>query len=440
MIRWVDRVIQVSMAYGYPERRRRVESWYMIRRLAQQSSIPWCMIGDFNDLMFATKKRGGRSQPHALLQGFSDTVVECGLIDLGFEGECFTWEKFRGTDMWIQECLDIGLANREWMGFFPNAVVKVLEVSTSDHLPLFLDLSKKVYVPKEGLSAIINRHENIGLIHGCAIARGAPSISQLLFADDCYLFFRATEVEACTMKGILQRYENLSGQAINYTKSNISFSLNTSVEERSRICTVLYVQEVNVLGKYLGMPMYVGRNKNEVFGFLADRVTQKLQGWEKVSLSKGGKLTLLKTAAQAIPNFWMSLFLIPHSICDKIEKKMNGFWWGQGANSRGIRWMAWDKLCVLKYGGGLGGVNPSYLWRSILSAQDAIKVGCRRRIGDGTSTKGLSTNDDGFDVETGSGEYEYIGVGVVVRDSNEQFVRARYCRMGGDWQPERLKL
>ena len=32
-------------------------------------------------------------------------------------------------------------------------------------------------------------------------------------------------------------------------------------------------------------------------------------------------------------------------------------------------------------------MNPSYLWRSILSAQDAIKVACRRRIGDGTSTK-----------------------------------------------------
>ncbi|KAL8089862.1 hypothetical protein AgCh_039356 [Apium graveolens] len=33
------------------------------------------------------------------------------------------------------------------------------------------------------------------------------------------------------------------------------------------------------------------------------------------------------------------------------------------------------------------GVNPSYMWRSILSAKDAIKVGCRRRIGDGASTK-----------------------------------------------------
>ena len=56
----------------------------------------------------------------------------------------------------------------------------------------------------EGLSAIINRHENVGLINGCAIARGAPSISHLLFANDCYLFFRTTEVEACTMKGILK--------------------------------------------------------------------------------------------------------------------------------------------------------------------------------------------------------------------------------------------
>ena len=90
-----------------------------------------------------------------------------------------------------------------------------------------------------------------------------------------------------------------------------------------------------------------------MFGFLADRVTQKLQGWEKVSSSKGGKLTLLKIAAQSIPNFYMSLFLIPPNNCDKIEKKMNDFWWGQGANSSGIRWMAWYKLCVSKYGGGL---------------------------------------------------------------------------------------
>lgn len=63
----------------------------------------------------------------------------------------------------------------------------------------------------KGLSAILRRNEEAGLIHGCTIARGAPIISHLLFADDCYLFFKATEAETCTIKCILNRYEEISG-------------------------------------------------------------------------------------------------------------------------------------------------------------------------------------------------------------------------------------
>lgn len=70
----------------------------------------------------------------------------------------------------------------------------------------------------EGLSAIIRKNEEVGLLHGISIARGAPSISHLLFTDDCYLFFRANETEARVMKNILTRYENMSGQAINFNK------------------------------------------------------------------------------------------------------------------------------------------------------------------------------------------------------------------------------
>lgn len=92
--------------YGYPERRKRAEAWNMIRMLSQKSALPWCIIGDFNDLMSISEKRGGRRPLNYLLQGFSDTVAECGLLDLGYEGECFTWEKGRGSPMWIQERLD----------------------------------------------------------------------------------------------------------------------------------------------------------------------------------------------------------------------------------------------------------------------------------------------------------------------------------------------
>lgn len=62
-------------------------------------------------------------------------------------GEKYTWERSRGTNEWIQERLDRGLATQEWCSLFPSAEVQVIEVATSDHLPLHLQLHKKVYVP-----------------------------------------------------------------------------------------------------------------------------------------------------------------------------------------------------------------------------------------------------------------------------------------------------
>lgn len=41
----------------------------------------------------------------------------------------------------------------------------------------------------ERLSVIIRRNEVAGLLHGCKVAKDAPMISHLLFADDCYVFF-----------------------------------------------------------------------------------------------------------------------------------------------------------------------------------------------------------------------------------------------------------
>lgn len=235
-----------------------------------------------------------------------------------------------------------------------------------------------------------------------------------------------------SLRSILKKYESLSGQMINFGKSDIVFSPNTSVSERNQICEVLGVNEKPRPGKYLGMPMFVGRSKKEAFGFISDKIQGKLQAWCNKELSKAGKLTLIKSSAQTTPNFWMSLFLIPESICDEIERKMNGFLWGGGANGRGVKWITWKRLCVPKEFGGLGlkelkkfnmamlakqgwrllteanplvsavmkakyysgtdllhaelGQNPSYVWRGIFAALDAVRTGARRKIGNGEST------------------------------------------------------
>lgn len=135
--------------YGCPERERRRDSWDIIRNLAGRSALPWCIIGDFNDMLFADEKKGGRVHPRSLLVGFGDTIVSCGLTDLGYKGEKFTCEKSRGNNGWVQERLDRGLANNSWRNMFPMAEVQVLELATSDHLPFFLNLKKQVFEVKE---------------------------------------------------------------------------------------------------------------------------------------------------------------------------------------------------------------------------------------------------------------------------------------------------
>lgn len=137
---------------------------------------------------------------------------------------------------------------------------------------------------------MLREYEKCGLLHGCKIANKAPNISHLLFVDDCYFFLRAIKSEARTLKSVLQRYEALSGQVINYEKSEVVFSPNTLEGDCREVCESLEVKQVQKPGKYLGMPMCVGSKKTEVFGFLTDRV-QRLKGWYNKELSKHGKVT-----------------------------------------------------------------------------------------------------------------------------------------------------
>lgn len=76
---------------GFLERGRRVESWNMMRSLAGTSSLPWCLIGDFNDIMTMGEKRGGSVHPRPLIDEFAEAIVDCGLVDLEFIVDIFTW-------------------------------------------------------------------------------------------------------------------------------------------------------------------------------------------------------------------------------------------------------------------------------------------------------------------------------------------------------------
>jgi len=193
----------------------------------------------------------------------------------------------------------------------------------------------------EGLSCLIKRAEAQGELRGTSVCRGAPQVTHLLFADDCFLFCKAETRQDCIMKDILTMYEAASGQAISLPKSEIFYSRNVLEDLRNEITSIVGVQAMLGTGKYLGLPSMVGRDRNSVFSYIKDCVWQKINSWSSKCLSKEGREVMIKFVLQAIPSYVMSIFLLPTSLISTIEKMMNSFWWGtRGATNRGIHWLS----------------------------------------------------------------------------------------------------
>ncbi|XP_074370739.1 uncharacterized protein LOC141711921 [Apium graveolens] len=284
----------------------------------------------------------------------------------------------------------------------------------------------------EGLTALIQDAERRRLLAGIRVARGAPSLTHMFFADDSYIYCKANGDSADQINLMLQTYERASGQKINKAKSSVFFSSNTDHEVKEAVCNMLDFQEATEQTTYLGLPNVIGRNKTAAFGYLKSRMQNRIEGWDKKYLSKGGKELIIKTVSQALPTYAMSVFLIPKQVCTELESLMCNFWWRSSTKKmRGLHWMSWDRMCTKKSEGGLGfrkmqdfnlallgkqawrlvtrqdsmvskvykaryyptgsfltaklGPNPSYVWRSILEAQELVRKGIARRVGNGST-------------------------------------------------------
>ncbi|KAK9045001.1 hypothetical protein V6N11_058891 [Hibiscus sabdariffa] len=78
--------------YGTPETGNRHETWNLLRRLNNTTNTPWCVVGDFNEIILATEKQGGLVRNNSQMQNFRDALSDCHLEDMGYRGNWFTWE------------------------------------------------------------------------------------------------------------------------------------------------------------------------------------------------------------------------------------------------------------------------------------------------------------------------------------------------------------
>ena len=129
----------------------------------------------------------------------------------------------------------------------------------------------------EGFTSLLAKVGLDGRLHGVAVCRNAPRITNLLFADDSLIFCWANNDEVQVVLDTLQLYADASGQNINLEKSSAYFSSNVQVDQRARILDQLKVKEVAKFDSYLGLPTLIGKRKYDTFAFIKERVWKKIQ-------------------------------------------------------------------------------------------------------------------------------------------------------------------
>ncbi|KAJ9703126.1 hypothetical protein PVL29_004763 [Vitis rotundifolia] len=212
------------------------------------------------------------------------------------------------------------------------------------------------------LSRMLMRAEERNLMEGFRVGRNRTRVSHLQFADDTIFFSNSREEELQTLKSLLLVFGHISGLKVNLNKSSI-YGINLDQVHLSRLAVMLDCKASEWPILYLGLPL--GGNP-KACGFwdpVIERISSRLDGWQKAYLSFGGRITLIQSCLTHLPSYFLSLFKIPASVVAKIEKLQRDFLWsgvGEGKRDHLVRW---DVVCKPKTIGGLGLGNIS--WRNL---------------------------------------------------------------------------
>ncbi|GAU27989.1 hypothetical protein TSUD_373850 [Trifolium subterraneum] len=408
------------------------------------SSLSWCIIGDFTDLLSQVDKRGNLPHPNWLCMGFRQAISDCDLSDISLEGYPFTWIKSRGTHHVIEERLDRAMTSTSWLNLFPNVRLSNLLASHSDHSPILLHCTpssrsrfngsfrfENSWLREPDLEEVVldgwGVHENIEVVD--RVARCGNRLQswgrkkKVKFKEEIDECVREMEVlrgnqgeeEGRRYQEIHDRHDVLMVQEEDYWKQWAKMHWlkegGIEVHTQEELCEVAkqyfdtqfkpkngeqepvlnliqrrVTEEDNI---YLAAPitkdeiqqalfqMHPDKSpgpmdliqhsirgsrsnvviiflwqhlpgwiedlrpislcnvlyKKAIFSYIKDRIWKKMNSWRGRALSKAGKEVMIKYVLQAIPSYVMSMFILPSSLIDDIEKMLNAFWWGGGSNN-----------------------------------------------------------------------------------------------------------
>lgn len=132
--------------------------------------------------------------------------------------------------------------------------------------------------------------------------------------------------------------------------------------------SILNLSLIPSKAKYLGIPLFFHKSKKLTFADIKNKILSKVSGWRAKLLSQAARTTLIKSVANAIPSYIMSIFFLPKGFSLELNAILRKFWWGFPQNkSHNLTFLAWDNICKPKSLGGLGIRSMDFMNQSLLA-------------------------------------------------------------------------
>ncbi|RVW71359.1 putative ribonuclease H protein [Vitis vinifera] len=285
---------------------------------------------------------------------------------------------------WIQWCIGTVsfsvLINGTSSGFFKSS----RGLRQGDPLSPYLFV-----IVMEALSCLLKRAKEGGFLSGWQLSGrggGGVEITHLLFADDTLVFCEPSTDQVSYLSWLLMWFEAMTGLKVNLDKSEIIAV--GRVENVEEVALEFGCKVSRLPSTYLGLPLGARFKEVATWDGVEERLRKRLSIWKRQYISKGGRMTLIRSTLFSMPIYCMSLFQMPRSVSLRLERIQRDFLWGGGALERKPHLVEWSIICSDKRKGGLGvrslallnkallckwswrfAVEREALWRQVISAK-----------------------------------------------------------------------
>lgn len=139
------------------------------------------------------------------------------------------------------------------------------------------------------------------------------------YVDDTIFFVDNKKVELSNLFSILQCFEYIAGLKVNKAKTrliaigDVPLISDWANEQGCAIDSLPFM--------YLRMPLVAKSNSKSIWVPIIERFDARLSIWNQISLSKGGKLALLRCILTSLPMYHFSFFKVPISVIKILKRK-----------------------------------------------------------------------------------------------------------------------